>query len=99
MKVQGGLEGQMMEYKPGNLAKSLAGRDAGRLYLILEEAGEYVALVDGKTREVSRPKRKKKKHVQLQYPKNQKTVLKLKQGEALTDEEIRSFLKEEGFLN
>lgn len=55
----------MLEYKPGCPARSLAGHDKGRYFIILEEDGEYVALADGKHRTVSKPKRKKKKHIQL----------------------------------
>ena len=43
---------------PGMLAASKAGRDRGSLYVIIEEAGEYVYLADGRNRTVSRPKRK-----------------------------------------
>ena len=55
----------MVNVEPGQLARSLAGRDKGRLYIILEAGGEYVSLADGKYRTADRPKRKKKKHVHL----------------------------------
>ena len=35
---------------PGGVAKSLIGRDAGRLYLIVKAEGENVYLCDGKYR-------------------------------------------------
>ena len=44
----------MLKYEPGCLARSLAGRDRGRLYIILEAADEYVALTDGNTRQTRR---------------------------------------------
>ena len=40
----------MVNIEPGQLARSLAGRDKGRLYIILEAGGEYVSLADGKYR-------------------------------------------------
>lgn len=55
----------MLEYKPGCLARSLAGHDKDRYFIILEEDGEYVALADGKGKTVAHPKWKKKKHIQL----------------------------------
>lgn len=64
----------MMEYEPGYLARSLAGHDKGQLYIILKAEGEYVYLVDGKKRTIHNPKRKKKKHVQLQYSKKSENV-------------------------
>ncbi len=82
----------MHKVEPGHLAKSLAGHDKGTLYIILEAAGEYVTLTDGMKRPVSRPKRKKKKHVQLQYPQDYTLKRKLDQKEAVSDEEIRRFL-------
>ena len=45
-------------------AISKAGHDKGQMYVILKEEGEYLYLVDGKTRGVDNPKKKKKKHVQ-----------------------------------
>lgn len=49
-----------MEMNPGWMAKSLAGNDKGRIYVIKEDCGEYVFLADknGKTF------RKNKKHIQ-----------------------------------
>lgn len=55
----------MVEHKPGCLARSLAGHDKDRYFIILEEDGEYVSLADGKSKTVAHPKRKKKKHIQL----------------------------------
>jgi ribosomal protein L14E/L6E/L27E len=54
-----------MVYKAGELVYALAGHDAGRPYLILEDQGDRVKLADGRIRTVSKPKLKKKKHVQL----------------------------------
>ncbi len=84
----------MVSVEPGQLARSLAGRDKGRLYIILEAEGEYVSLADGKYRTAENPKRKKKKHVQLQDFRNPKLKGKLSRNEMLRDEEIRKILKE-----
>lgn len=50
-----------MDMKPGFLAKSLAGNDKGKIYVIKEDHGEYVFLL-GKKETVTK---KNKKHVQL----------------------------------
>ena len=42
----------------GAMAKSLAGHDKGEIFVIIEDIGEYVFLVDGKLRPAERPKRK-----------------------------------------
>ena len=54
----------MSKFEKGMLVKSLAGHDAGELYIIVETDAQYVYLVDGKIRTLDRPKRKKRKHVQ-----------------------------------
>lgn len=71
----------MMTYQPGCMARSLAGHDKGRYFIILAEAGEYVTLADGKTRTIEKPKRKNKKHIQLikepfirQFPMNDEGI-------------------------
>ena len=55
----------MSKFEKGMLVKSLAGHDEGSVYIIVETDAQYVYLVDGKTRILARPKRKKRKHVQL----------------------------------
>ena len=53
----------MEQYRKGNLAKSLAGHDKGRIYMIVREEEEMVYLADGKKRPIERPKCKRKKHI------------------------------------
>ena len=48
----------------GMFARSLAGHDKGRLYVISDVQEPYVFLVDGKIRTANRPKKKKLIHVQ-----------------------------------
>jgi ribosomal protein L14E/L6E/L27E len=49
----------------GMLAKSKAGHDKGHLYVIYDVDETYVYLVDGEIRTIDKPKKKKRKHVQL----------------------------------
>ena len=49
----------------GMLAKSKAGHDKGKIYIIYELDETYVYLVDGIIRKIEKPKRKKRKHVQI----------------------------------
>lgn len=76
----------MLEHKPGCLARSLAGHDKDRYFIILKEDGEYVDLADGRLKTVARPKRKKKKHIQL-------VKEPLVTGFPVADETIRSVIK------
>lgn len=49
----------------GMPAVSRAGHDSGRVYVIIGTDGAYVYLADGKIRTLDRPKKKKKKHIQV----------------------------------
>ena len=49
----------------GGAAQSLAGRDKGRLYLIVGVQGEWLFLSDGKYRPAETPEKKNRKHVRL----------------------------------
>lgn len=75
----------MLNYETGALVKSLAGHDRGRLYIIIEETEDSLFLTNGRLRPMEKPKRKKKKHVQV--------ILKKIEDEEFTDENIRTFIK------
>ena len=49
----------------GMLARSKAGHDKGQLYVIYDVDETYVYLVDGRIRTIDKPKKKKRKHVQI----------------------------------
>lgn len=49
----------------GMLAKSKAGHDKDKLYVIIRTGPSYVYLADGKIRTINKPKKKKRKHIQL----------------------------------
>ncbi|MDO4633088.1 MAG: KOW domain-containing RNA-binding protein [Eubacteriales bacterium] len=55
----------MERFEPGMLAWSRAGHDLGTLYVILSVSEDSVMLVDGRLRTLARPKKKKKKHIQV----------------------------------
>ncbi|MEY8355633.1 hypothetical protein AALB39_20050 [Lachnospiraceae bacterium 54-53] len=74
-----------MRLQAGTLVKSVAGHDKGGYFLIIHEEGEYIYLVDGKYRRLDCPKKKKKKHVEA--------VLWEKHFPAVTDEEIKHFIR------
>ncbi|MEE0884531.1 MAG: KOW domain-containing RNA-binding protein [Faecalimonas sp.] len=55
----------------GMLAKSKAGHDKGHLYVIYDVDETYVYLVDGQIRTIDKPKKKKRKHVQIVCEKHE----------------------------
>lgn len=84
----------MKEFETGMLAVSKAGHDKGRLYVVLKADPQFVYLADGKNRSVDRPKKKKRKHIQINYyiPGILKQTLEEKQK--LEDEQIKKAIKE-----
>jgi len=76
----------------GCLAVSLAGKDAGKICLILREEENHLFIADGRGRRVETPKKKNRKHVRL---------ITGEQGEpirfpekTLTNRFLRSWLRE-----
>ena len=81
-----------MDIARSNIVKSIAGRDAGSLFFVLATEGDFLLLADGKRRRVESPKRKRRKHVSLQGPCDERTRLKLQSESRLTNSEIRKAL-------
>lgn len=48
----------------GMLAKSKAGHDKNKIYIIMDMDDTYVYLTDGRIRPLECPKKKKRKHIQ-----------------------------------
>lgn len=81
----------MPDYRPGRLAKSLAGHDKDRLYVIIGAEDGFCFLSDGRLKPLSAPKKKKTKHFQI-GPDTELTEL-FGKGETVRDEDIRRVIK------
>ena len=57
----------MRELKKGMFAKSLAGHDAGKLYIVTDVEEAFVMLADGRLRSCERPKKKNRLHIQPDF--------------------------------
>lgn len=75
------------------MARSLVGRDAGIICLILREEDENVFIADGRDRRVETPKKKNRKHVRLITGENGEPIRF--SGEALTNRFLRNWLREQ----
>ena len=76
----------MERWEEGMLARSLAGHDKEKVYVMTKIEDAYVYLSDGKNRKTDNPKKKKKKHVQLIRIKHEIN--------SADDEKVRRLLKE-----
>lgn len=88
----------MEEYSIGMMAKSLAGHDKGKIYLISGADEQYVYLVDGERRTLDRPKRKKKKHIQIDRGIPAWIQQLLAEGKKIQDSDVIKVRREYGRL-
>jgi ribosomal protein L14E/L6E/L27E len=89
----------MVEYKKGYFARSLAGHDKGKLYIIIEgtrETGtdDFVYLTDGKIKTLDKPKKKKVKHIQVIHTLDATLKELFESGQPIRDEHIKYAIKE-----
>ena len=81
-----------MEIAKSDIVRSDAGRDKGKLFIVLAVEGEYLLLADGKSRKVESPKRKKRKHVLFVAADETRVSQKIINDEKLTNSELRRTL-------
>ena len=81
-----------MEIAQSNIVRSDAGRDKGKLFVVLAVEGEYLLLADGKSRKVESPKRKKRRHVLFVAADENRLSDKIKSEEKITNSELRRTL-------
>ncbi|WP_298032475.1 KOW domain-containing RNA-binding protein [uncultured Dysosmobacter sp.] len=81
-----------MEIAKSNIVRSSAGRDRGKLFVVLAVEGEYLLLADGKGRKVESPKRKKRRHVLFVAADETRLSEKIKSSEKITNSELRRTL-------
>ena len=81
-----------MEIAKSDIVRSIAGRDQGKLFLVLDTDGEFLVLADGKTRRLEAPKRKKRKHTVLVGSNESCVAKKIRSEEKVTNSELRRTL-------
>ena len=78
-----------MDVARSDVVRSCAGRDSGQLFFVVELDESYVYLADGKGRRVERPKRKKRKHVELLPRRDSRVADKIRSGDKVLNSELR----------
>ena len=81
-----------MEIAKSDIVRSDAGRDRGKIFIVLAVEGEYLLLADGKGRRVEAPKRKKRRHVLFVAADESRLADKIKRNEKITNSELRRTL-------
>lgn len=86
----------MVDYKKGYFAKSLAGHDKGKLYIIIEEkndSSDFVFLSDGELKPMDKPKKKRTKHIQVIKTVDEGIGTIIQKGQELRNEDIKRAIK------
>ena len=78
-----------MEISRADVVVSLAGRDKGQLFFVLDTDDLFVYIADGKGRRVEKPKRKKRKHVALLPRRDSRVADKIRSGDKVLNSELR----------
>jgi ribosomal protein L14E/L6E/L27E len=83
-----------MEFKRFEVVESIAGRDKGNIYLISQIIdAKNVLLIDGKAKLISKPKRKKIKHIKSLKAVEDQLEDIFEDKSRINDGEIRKILK------
>ena len=82
-----------MEWKKGMLAISKAGHDKDSWYVVLKIEGNYAYLVNGKTKTLDAPKKKKLMHLQPVNVIPELLQEKMDNGKQWINEDVKRVLK------
>lgn len=77
----------------GDIVVSVCGHDMGEWYIVKDVIGKFVYLIDGKLKPISKPKKKKIKHVLHTNQNANEIAQKLTSKQYLLDAEVRKTLK------
>ena len=72
-----------------DVVRSLAGRDAGKLFYVVGMDDTYLTLVNGKDRTLEKPKQKKRKHAEKVLRSATRVAEKLRLGDKVHNSELR----------
>ena len=88
-----------MDIAKSNIVKAIAGRDTGSYFFVLATEGDFLLLADGKRRRLERPKRKRRKHVELVARSQSPVAEKIRSNEKITNSELRRAIAAESSGN
>lgn len=78
----------------GKFAASKAGHDKSQIYVVVAEEGDFVYLCDGRCRTISKPKKKRRKHIQIiNQTVEEPLLIGLLSHGKVTDEQIKYAVK------
>ena len=83
------MDADISEILIADVVIPIAGREAGKLYYVVESDGEYLLLANGKDRSLEKPKRKKRKHAKKVLRSETRVAQMLRSGDKVLNSELR----------
>ena len=80
---------RISDFNIADVVKSTAGRDQGKLFYVIGTDPVYLTLANGKDRTLEKPKRKKRKHIQMVLRSETRVAEKLRLGDKVLNSELR----------
>ena len=80
---------RISDFNISDVVQATAGRDSGKLFYVIAQEDDYLVLANGKDRPLDRPKRKKRKHVQMVLRSETRVAEKLSRGDKVLNSELR----------
>ena len=78
-----------MDISKSDIIESLAGRDKGKFFYVIDTEENFVLIADGKGRKLENPKRKKLKHVRRVSRTETRVAAKILNGDKVLNSELR----------
>ena len=78
-----------MDISKSDIIESLAGRDKGKYFYVIDVEENFVLIADGKGRKLENPKRKKLKHVRRVTRTETRVATKILNGDKVLNSELR----------
>ena len=78
-----------MDISKSDIIESLAGRDKGKFFYVIDTEDNFVLIADGKGRKLENPKRKKLKHVRRVSRTETRVAMKILNGDKVLNSELR----------
>ena len=83
------MDPDLPDLQIADVVVSVAGRDAGKWFYVIEMDETYLYLVNGKDRILEKPKRKKHKHAEKVLRSETRVAAKLRAGDKVLNSELR----------
>lgn len=83
------MDPDLADLSIADVVVSTAGRDAGKLFYVIEADDVYLMLVNGKDRTIDKPKQKKRKHARKVLRSETRVAEKMRNGDKVLNSELR----------